>query len=125
MVQYSKFNKMARETAWRTDLSSINYIETSTWTRQEHNGFSHQNPSFIGAVLNLKPDAARVYFPPDANTFLSQSLTAFAPRTTSTSWLAPNSLSPSSSLPKKQTLTARQERQSGNSHPQTTGSTPT
>jgi xylulose-5-phosphate/fructose-6-phosphate phosphoketolase len=66
MVQYSKFNKMARETSWRTDISSINYIETSTWTRQEHNGFSHQNPSFIGAVLNLKPDAARVYLPPDA-----------------------------------------------------------
>lgn len=71
MVQYSKFNKMARETNWRSDISSINYIETSTWTRQEHNGFSHQNPSFIGAVLNLKPSAARVYFPPDANTFLS------------------------------------------------------
>jgi xylulose-5-phosphate/fructose-6-phosphate phosphoketolase len=66
MVQYSKFNKMARETSWRMDLASINYIETSTWTRQEHNGFSHQNPSFIGAVLNLKPTAARVYFPPDA-----------------------------------------------------------
>jgi len=71
MVQYSKFNKMARETNWRTNISSINYLETSTWTRQEHNGFSHQNPSFIGAVLNLKPDAARVYLPPDANTFLS------------------------------------------------------
>jgi xylulose-5-phosphate/fructose-6-phosphate phosphoketolase len=50
-------------------VSSINYIETSTWTRQEHNGFSHQNPSFIGAVLKLKPTAARVYLPPDANTF--------------------------------------------------------
>ena len=71
MVQYSKFNKMARESSWRHDIASINYVETSTWTRQEHNGFSHQNPSFIGAVLNLKPDAARVYFPPDANTFLS------------------------------------------------------
>ncbi|KFY25817.1 hypothetical protein V491_01580 [Pseudogymnoascus sp. VKM F-3775] len=71
MVQYSKFNKMARETNWRTNISSINYIETSTWTRQEHNGFSHQNPSFIGAVLNLKPHTARVYLPPDANTFLS------------------------------------------------------
>lgn len=52
-------------------MSSINYIESSTWTRQEHNGFSHQNPSFIGAVLNLKPTAARVYLPPDANTFLT------------------------------------------------------
>ncbi|OJJ51642.1 hypothetical protein ASPZODRAFT_156487 [Penicilliopsis zonata CBS 506.65] len=71
MVQYSKFMKMAQETKWHYDVSSINYIETSTWTRQEHNGFSHQNPSFIGAVLKLKPSAARVYLPPDANTFLS------------------------------------------------------
>ncbi|EWG44569.1 hypothetical protein FVEG_15677 [Fusarium verticillioides 7600] len=71
MVQYSKFNKIARETNWRGDLSSINYIETSTWARQEHNGFSHQNPSFIGSVLNLKAEAARVYLPPDANCFLS------------------------------------------------------
>lgn len=71
MVQYSKFNKIARELPWRGDLSSINYIETSTWARQEHNGFSHQNPSFIGAVLNLKAEAARVYLPPDANCFLS------------------------------------------------------
>ena len=71
MTQYSKFNKMSKEVRWRKDISSINYIETSTWTRQEHNGFSHQNPSFIGAVLNLKPNAARVYLPPDPNTFLS------------------------------------------------------
>jgi xylulose-5-phosphate/fructose-6-phosphate phosphoketolase len=71
MVQYSKFVKIAREVKWRGDLSSINYIETSTWARQEHNGFSHQNPSFIGAVLNLKPECARVYLPPDANCFLS------------------------------------------------------
>ncbi|KAK7732075.1 hypothetical protein SLS57_001055 [Botryosphaeria dothidea] len=71
MVQYAKFSKMARELSWRGDVASINYIETSTWTRQEHNGFSHQNPSFIGAVLNLKSTAARVYLPPDANCFLS------------------------------------------------------
>jgi len=71
MVQYSKFNKMAHETEWHGDISSINYVETSTWARQEHNGFSHQNPSFIGAVLNLKAEAARVYLPPDANCFLS------------------------------------------------------
>ncbi|KAK4675958.1 hypothetical protein QC764_507800 [Podospora pseudoanserina] len=71
MVQYSKFVKIAREVPWRGDLASINYIETSTWARQEHNGFSHQNPSFIGAVLNLKAEAARVYLPPDANCFLS------------------------------------------------------
>ncbi|KDR79037.1 hypothetical protein GALMADRAFT_278272 [Galerina marginata CBS 339.88] len=71
MVQYSKFSKMAVETTWRQPCGSLNYIETSTWTRQEHNGFSHQNPSFIGAVLNLKPRFARVYLPPDANCFLS------------------------------------------------------
>ncbi|KAG8775233.1 hypothetical protein FRC15_000698 [Serendipita sp. 397] len=71
MVQYSKFSKMSRELSWRKDISSINYIETSTWTRQEHNGFSHQNPSFIGAVLNLKAKFARVYLPPDANCMLS------------------------------------------------------
>ncbi|KAJ7593396.1 phosphoketolase [Mycena floridula] len=71
MVQYAKFIKMARETPWRESYGSINYLETSTWTRQEHNGFSHQNPSFIGAVLNLKSSCARVYLPPDANCFLS------------------------------------------------------
>ena len=48
---------------------SLNYVEIFTWTRQEHNGFSHQNPSFIGAILN--PKLARVYFLPDANCFLS------------------------------------------------------
>lgn len=71
MVQYSKFMKMGLETNWRQDIGSLNYLETSTWARQEHNGFSHQNPSFIGAVLNVKPSAARVYLPPDANCFLS------------------------------------------------------
>jgi len=71
MVQYSKFSKMAAETNWRKPVGSLNYLETSTWARQEHNGFSHQNPSFIGAVLNLKPQFARVYLPPDANCFLS------------------------------------------------------
>ncbi|PVF98368.1 D-xylulose 5-phosphate/D-fructose 6-phosphate phosphoketolase [Serendipita vermifera] len=71
MVQYSKFIKMARELPWRNDVACFNYLETSTWTRQEHNGFSHQNPSFIGGVLNLKAKQARVYLPPDANCMLS------------------------------------------------------
>jgi len=73
MIQYAKFIKMASESAWRKNYNepSINYIETSTWARQEHNGFSHQNPGFIGAVLELKSKIARVYFPPDANCFLS------------------------------------------------------
>lgn len=72
MVQYSKFVKLAQHlTPWRKPNSSITYLETSTWARQEHNGFSHQNPSFIGAVLNLKAEMARVYLPPDANCALS------------------------------------------------------
>ncbi|KAF5342246.1 hypothetical protein D9611_001667 [Ephemerocybe angulata] len=71
MVQYTKFVKMGSETKWRQPCGSLNYIETSTWARQEHNGFSHQNPAFIGAVLNLKPKFGRVYLPPDANCFLS------------------------------------------------------
>ncbi|KAI9736973.1 MAG: hypothetical protein M1834_000562 [Cirrosporium novae-zelandiae] len=71
VIQFSKFAKLARETTWRKPIASLNYIETSTWTRQDHNGFSHQNPAFIGRVLNLKPEAARVYLPPDANTFVS------------------------------------------------------
>jgi xylulose-5-phosphate/fructose-6-phosphate phosphoketolase len=52
MVQYSKFNKMARQSTWRGDIVSINYLETSTWIRREHGGFSHQNPSFSRAILN-------------------------------------------------------------------------
>ncbi|KAK9458686.1 XFP N-terminal domain-containing protein [Lipomyces oligophaga] len=71
MVQYAKFMKMAKETKWRKDIGSLNYIETSTWTRQEHNGFSHQNPAFIGTVIKIKSEVARIYLPPDANCFLS------------------------------------------------------
>ncbi|KAL8280858.1 hypothetical protein RQP46_006862 [Phenoliferia psychrophenolica] len=71
MVQYSKFTKMARSGGWRQPMPSLNYIETSTWTRQEHNGFSHQNPGFIGTVLSLPTNLARVYFPADANTATS------------------------------------------------------
>jgi xylulose-5-phosphate/fructose-6-phosphate phosphoketolase len=71
MVQFAKFRKVARAVHWRNDLNSITYISTSVWTRQEHNGLSHQNPGFIGVVLDLKPEVARVYLPPDANCFLS------------------------------------------------------
>lgn len=52
-------------------MNSLNYISTGTWTRPEPNGLSHQNPSFIGSVLNLKSTIGRVYLRPDANTFLS------------------------------------------------------
>ncbi|GAA5828193.1 hypothetical protein JCM5353_003885 [Sporobolomyces roseus] len=71
MVQYSKFLRMGLETSWRSDVAALTYIETSTWTRQEHNGYSHQNPGFIGSVLSLPTNLARVYFPADANTSVS------------------------------------------------------
>ncbi|KND03602.1 uncharacterized protein SPPG_01077 [Spizellomyces punctatus DAOM BR117] len=71
VIQYAKFQKVARETKWRKDIASITYIESSTLWRQEHNGYSHQNPSFIDALINLKTNMIRIYFPPDANTLLS------------------------------------------------------
>ncbi|KAB5595960.1 hypothetical protein CTheo_724 [Ceratobasidium theobromae] len=69
--QYAKFLKMAFDTKWRGDVASLNYIETSTLWRQEHNGYSHQNPSFIGQLLTLPRNMVRIYLPPDANCALS------------------------------------------------------
>ncbi|KAI8593558.1 putative phosphoketolase [Geranomyces variabilis] len=71
VIQYSKFQKVARETAWRKDIGSLNYIQSSTLWRQEHNGYSHQNPSFIDSLINLKSNMVRIYLPADANTLLS------------------------------------------------------
>lgn len=69
--QYAKLIKVGLETNWRSETSSINYIETSTLWRQEHNGYSHQNPGFIGSLLALPSQQTRVYLPPDANTSVS------------------------------------------------------
>jgi xylulose-5-phosphate/fructose-6-phosphate phosphoketolase len=65
--QYSKFLKIARKTEWRGDVPSFNYILTSTGWRQEHNGFSHQNPGFMDSLLQKGHDFINVYFPADAN----------------------------------------------------------
>ena len=65
--QYSKFLKVARKTEWRGDVPSFNYILSSTGWRQEHNGFSHQNPSFMDELLNKSHDFINIYFPADAN----------------------------------------------------------
>jgi len=56
----AKFLNMGLETSWRGDVAALTYIETSTWTRQEHNGFSHQQPGFVSTVLSLPPKLARV-----------------------------------------------------------------
>lgn len=71
MDQYAKFLKTSREFAWRLPVASLNYLQTSTLWRQEHNGYSHQNPGFINVLVNKKAEVARVYLPPDANCMLS------------------------------------------------------
>lgn len=69
--QYAKFLRIARGVAWRGTIASLNYILTSTGWRQEHNGFSHQNPGFIDGVLQRQGAFANVYFPADANSALA------------------------------------------------------
>jgi xylulose-5-phosphate/fructose-6-phosphate phosphoketolase len=71
MDQYAKFIQFSKEYAWRLPVASLNYLETSTLWRQEHNGFSHQNPGFINSVLDQQAMLARVYLPPDANCLIS------------------------------------------------------
>lgn len=68
--QYAKFLHIARDVKWRGDVPSLNYILTSSGWRQEHNGFSHQNPGFIDGVLQRQGCFTNVYFPADANTAL-------------------------------------------------------
>ena len=71
MDQFAKFLKISAEIPWRRPISSLNYLETSTLWRQEHNGFSHQSPGFINSILNKKKGLLRVYLPPDANCLVS------------------------------------------------------
>ncbi len=68
--QHAKWLKASREIAWRRPIASLNYLLTSHVWRQDHNGFSHQDPGFVDHVVNKKADIVRVYFPPDANTLL-------------------------------------------------------
>jgi xylulose-5-phosphate/fructose-6-phosphate phosphoketolase len=68
--QHAKWLKASREIPWRRPISSLNYLLTSHVWRQDHNGFSHQDPGFIDHVVNKKADIIRVYLPPDANTLL-------------------------------------------------------
>ena len=68
--QHAKWLKVSRELEWRKPISSLNYLLTSHVWRQDHNGFSHQDPGFVDLVANKSADIVRVYFPPDANTLL-------------------------------------------------------
>jgi xylulose-5-phosphate/fructose-6-phosphate phosphoketolase len=69
--QHAKWLKVMRELPWRKPIASLNYLLTSLVWRQDHNGFSHQDPGFIDHVVNKKAEIVRVYLPPDANTLLS------------------------------------------------------
>ncbi len=69
--QYAKWLKVSKEVPWRKPLSSLNYLLTSHVWRQDHNGYTHQVPSFINNVANKKSSVARIYLPPDANCLLS------------------------------------------------------
>ncbi len=69
--QHAKWLKVTRDIPWRRPIASLNYVLSSLVWRQDHNGFSHQDPGFIDHVVNKKADVIRVYLPPDANTLLS------------------------------------------------------
>ncbi|HEX4777662.1 MAG TPA: phosphoketolase family protein, partial [Acidimicrobiia bacterium] len=69
--QHAKWLKTTDDIPWRRPIASLNYLLTSHVWRQDHNGFSHQDPGFVDHVVNKKSDVIRVYFPPDANTLLS------------------------------------------------------
>ena len=68
--QHAKWLKVSRDVPWRRPIASLNYLLTSHVWRQDHNGFSHQDPGFIDHVVNKKADVIRVFLPPDANTLL-------------------------------------------------------
>jgi xylulose-5-phosphate/fructose-6-phosphate phosphoketolase len=69
--QHAKWLKVTRDIPWRRPIASLNYLLTSHVWRQDHNGFTHQDPGFIDVVVNKKAEVVRVYLPPDANTLLS------------------------------------------------------
>jgi xylulose-5-phosphate/fructose-6-phosphate phosphoketolase len=69
--QHAKWLKTTRDIPWRRPIASLNYLLSSHVWRQDHNGFSHQDPGFVDHVVNKKAEVVRVYLPPDANTLLS------------------------------------------------------
>jgi xylulose-5-phosphate/fructose-6-phosphate phosphoketolase len=69
--QHAKWLKVTRTIPWRSPIASLNYLLTSHVWRQDHNGFSHQDPGFLDHVANKKSEVVRIYLPPDANCLLS------------------------------------------------------
>ncbi len=71
--QHAKWLAICNEIPWRAPISSLNLLITSTVWRQDHNGFTHQDPGFLDVVVNKNPEVTRIYLPPDVNTLLSVS----------------------------------------------------
>jgi len=69
--QHAKWLDMAKKVSWRAPIASLNLLITSTVWRQDHNGFTHQDPGFLDIVVNKSPEITRIYLPPDANCLLS------------------------------------------------------
>ncbi|MCW5626424.1 MAG: phosphoketolase family protein [Burkholderiales bacterium] len=69
--QHAKWLAMSRELTWREEIASLNLLVTSTVWRQDHNGFTHQDPGFLDVVVNKSPSVTRIYLPPDANCLLA------------------------------------------------------
>jgi xylulose-5-phosphate/fructose-6-phosphate phosphoketolase len=69
--QHAKWLEICRHIPWRADVASLNWLITSTVWRQDHNGFTHQDPGFLDLALNKSPDVVRIYLPPDVNSLLS------------------------------------------------------
>ena len=69
--QHAKWLDICRHIPWRADISSLNMLITSTVWRQDHNGFTHQDPGFLDLVVNKSPSVTRIYLPPDVNSLLS------------------------------------------------------
>ncbi|SLB50511.1 fructose-6-phosphate phosphoketolase [Mycobacteroides abscessus subsp. bolletii] len=78
--QHAKWLKVSGQIPWRRPIASLNYLLTSHVWRQDHNGFSHQDPGFIDHVANKRAEVARIYLPPDANTLLSVAAHCLASR---------------------------------------------
>ena len=89
--QHAKWLKVCHEIPWRRPIASLNYLLSSHVWRQDHNGFSHQDPGFIDHVVNKKAEVVRVYLPPDANCCFLSRITACAAETMSTSSSQANS----------------------------------
>jgi xylulose-5-phosphate/fructose-6-phosphate phosphoketolase len=104
--QHAKWLKTTRSIAWRKPIASLNYLLTSHVWRQDHNGFSHQDPGFIDHVANKKAEIVRIYLPPDANCLLSVADHCLRSRN-STSFSPASNLSGSGSISNGRCATAR------------------